>query len=118
MAADADDLEGAATTVVSDTDIMEEITRIIMEVLNKVKAIDIIIMNKDTIRSSNTSKLGHHTKSKGNPTTTWGQPGTTAIPLQCRPVIMRVCASQGCIIETTSLRTPAIQFQARTSSLK
>ena len=106
MVADSEDLAGVATTVAADADIMvgaKETTRIRMELIKKVKAMDTIMMDKDTIRNSNIIKLDHHTKSKGSPTTTWGQPRKVAIPIQNRPVSTRVCASQGCLAEMASL---------------
>ncbi len=106
-AADAEDLVGTATMVAAGVDIMvgsKATTRIRMEVINKVKAMDTIMMNKDTIRNSNIIKLDHHPTSQGSPTTIWGQIGTVAIPIQRCPVSTIVCASQGCLVETTSFR--------------
>ncbi len=121
VAADAEDLAGVATTVAAGADIMvgvKVINRFRMEVINKVKVMNTIMTNNDTIRNSNIIKLDHHPTSKGSPTTTWGQPGMVAIPIQRHPVSTRVCALQGCLVETTSLWAPITQFQAGTSSLK
>ena len=121
-AADADIIEAdAVTTVAVDTYVMvgaKATTRIRTEIINKVKARDIITANKAIIKNSNINKLDHQPLNQGNPTITLVQPGTSAILLKCHPVSTRVCVLSGRHPETTSLWAPITQFQARTSSSK